>query len=127
MLSPPPPPVSITYECLGNLKAYARRLVYDGATPAPDGKPAGFSVTAYPKTENSELAILNAKGAPEFLIHPAMVECGCFLDDQVFVTHFSSQGPRHFTQAPGQFRFELEDGSGSLECRIALYLPAQLP
>jgi hypothetical protein len=74
----------------------------------------------YPKIENTELAVLNAAGLPEYLVHPTMSECGCLPDDQIFITHFVPTGPQHSNRIPGQFHFELDDRSGFLDCQITL-------
>ena len=107
--------VQVTYECQGNAKAYFHRLTYDGM----DAAGQGFVITGSPKTENTELAILNSSGLPEFLVHPAMSECGCFPDDYVFVTQFAAGGPRHSSQPTGTFHFALADGN-VLTCKISL-------
>jgi hypothetical protein len=114
----PPPPVQVTYQCQGNLKVYFHRGLYDGMAQGPTGK--GFTAIGYPKIENTEMAILNAHGLPEFLVHPTMSECGCLVDDAIFVTQFLPTGPRHFTVPQGGYHFELADGSGSLDCRMTL-------
>jgi hypothetical protein len=113
-----PSPVQVTYECQGTLKAYFHRLTYDGAAQTATGK--GFKVVGYPKIENTELSILNSAGFPEYLVHPTMAECGCLPDDQIFVTRFVSSGPQHLNRPTGKFHFELEDGSGYLDCEITL-------
>ncbi len=114
---PEPSPVKVTYQCEGNVKVYFKRVTLGLNTSTQS---ASFKAIGYPKIENTELAILDAAGHVEYLIRPALAECGCLSDDQIFVTQFKASGPQHRTVAQGPVQFELDDHSGKLSCQITL-------